>query len=124
MRFQKEDTHRRFQSPLLAFSLSPLLFLCALQLTGCSQSLSKAQVDRVRLGLTVTEVEDILGKGKTVDKSEVLSLVQSSMPADGKKVEIDPTELRGMRWGDDKKSVVVIFRNDKVFRVFPKGLEK
>jgi hypothetical protein len=93
-------------------------------LTGCGGSLSKAQVDRIRLGMTVAEVEGILGKGKSVESGEVKRLVQESMGEDGPKVEIDSSEMRGIRWGDDKKSVTVIFRSDKVFRVFPKGLDK
>ena len=102
----------------------PFCLLVMFALTGCGGSLSKAQVDRIRLGMTVAEVEGILGKGKSVESGEVKRLVQESMGEDGPKVEIDSSEMRGIRWGDDKKSVTVIFRSDKVFRVFPKGLDK
>ncbi len=106
---------------------SPLL-LCALALallaTGCGRSVSKAQADRVKLGMSPADVEDILGKGKAIDPAEAEKLVKSSLPdtGDGPKVGIDPADLRGVRWGDEKKNVTVVFRNDKVFRVFTQGL--
>lgn len=92
--------------------------------TGCGGSISKAQVDRIRLHMTLAEVEAIMGKGTSVNSGEVNKLLESSAGPDGPKVEIDPSELRGLRWGDDKKSVTVVFRSDKVYRVFPKGLDK
>jgi hypothetical protein len=93
-------------------------------LTGCGGSLSKAQVDRIKLGMTVADVEGILGKGKSVESGEVKQLLQSSAGEEGAKVEFDMSEFRGIRWGDDKKSVVVVFRGDRVFRRFPKGFDK
>lgn len=103
-----------------------LIFVTLFCVNGCGGSLSKAQVDRVRLGMTVTEVEDLLGKGKPAPNSETENLVQTSLSGDGggAKIEIDYAELRGIRWGDEKRSVTVVFRNDKVFRVFPQGLDK
>jgi hypothetical protein len=100
-----------------------LIAVALLIATGCSRSLSKAQVDRVKLGMTVAEVEDILGKGNPVDASEVEKLVKAPAPSDGgPKIQFDAGDLRGVKWGDDKKSVTVIYKNDKVFRVFPQGL--
>jgi hypothetical protein len=125
MSSQKSNQAARVRG--LPFSLSPLLPFCLfllLAVTGCGGSLSKAQVDRIRLHMTLAEVEAILGKGKSVESGEVRQLLQSPGGEEGPKVEIDPSELRGIRWGDDKKSVTVIFRSDRVFRVFPKGLDK
>ncbi len=125
------EAGRTMRASRLPFSPSPLLpfFLCTFfltLLTGCGGSLSKAQVDRIRIGMKASEVEDILGKGKSVEGSEVQKLLQSSMPVEGQgpKAEMDASELRGLHWGDNKKSVTVIFRGDRVFRVFPQGLDK
>jgi len=106
------------------------LTLIVLFLSGCvGRTIDKTQVNRIKLGMSVIEVEEILGKGKVVDAAEVERLVKSSLePADAPpgakppKVEIDFSELRGIRWGSDKKSATVIFRNERVFRVFSQGL--
>jgi hypothetical protein len=106
------------------FCLVCALALVLLTATGCGRSVSKAQADRVKLGMTPTDVEDILGKGKAIDPAETERLLKTSLPdqAGGPKVEIDPADLRGVRWGDDKKWVTVIYKNEKVFRVFTQGL--
>jgi hypothetical protein len=121
---EKSDQEARVRG--LRFFLSPHLFffLFALFICGCGGSLSKAQVDRIRLHMTLAEVEAILGKGKPVESGEVRQLLQSSSAEEDPKAEFDPSELRGIRWGDDKKSVTVIFRSDRAIRVFPKGFDK
>ena len=113
-------------APDYPFHLFRLFFfiLPVFWLTGCGPSLSKAQVDRILLGMTVAEVEDSLGKGKSLESGEVQRLVQASVAESGAKVSIDQLDLRGIRWGDDKKHVTVIFNNGRVFRVFPQGLDK
>jgi hypothetical protein len=112
------------RSPLLSPSPFLLIAFVLLIATGCSRSLSKAQVDRVKLGMTVADVEDILGKGNPIDAGEVEKLAKGPAPAatTGPKVEFDSSEMRGMKWGDDKKSVTVIYKNDKVYRIFSQGL--
>jgi hypothetical protein len=121
----------RWNVRLRFFKVSCLCIFSVISSVGCGgKSLSKAQVDRIKLGQSVTEVEEILGKGNAVDAGETDRLVKSSLEPSqsgaqaGGKIEIDSSELRGVRWGNEKKSVTVIFRNDRVFRVFPQGLEK
>ena len=106
------------------FLLLSSLFL----LTGCVRpSVNKTQADRIKLGQSVGEVEEILGKGKVVEPGEVERVVKSSLEAsaggsDLPRIELDYSELRGIRWGSEKKSIVVVFRNDRVFRIFTEGL--
>jgi hypothetical protein len=120
------------RSPLLHFPPSPFLFVACILLfcTGCGgPSYTKAQFDRIKLGMSVSDVEEILGKGKVIDPGEVESLVKKSLepaqnPAgeDSPKIEIDFSELRGIRWGNEKKNISVVFRNERVFRAFSQGL--
>jgi hypothetical protein len=108
------------------FNRSPLLLVAlSLLIAGCGRSVSKGQFDRIRLGMSVADVEDILGKGNIVESGEVDKLVKSSAPADGAaaKAPMDTSEMRGVKWGDDKKSITVIYKNEKVFRVFSQGLQ-
>ena len=99
--------------------------------SGCrASSVNKAQFDRMRLGMTPAEVEDILGKGTAVDAAEAQRLIKESMTpvdpaADGgglSAFQIDVSELRGLRFGSEKKFITVIFRNDRLFRIFQQGL--
>jgi hypothetical protein len=71
--------------------------------------------------MSVADVEDILGKGNNVDSGEVDKLVKSSDAA--AKAPVDTSDLRGVKWGDEKKSITVIYKNEKVFRVFSQGLQ-
>src|SRR3974390_2877272 len=91
------------------------------QETGCvSPSVGRAQFDRLRLGMTPTEVEEILGKGKPIEAGEVQRLLGGGDSAPD--LKIDMSELRGVRWGSEKKSITVIYRNDRLFRAFQQGL--
>lgn len=92
---------------------------------GCGgNSVNKAQYDRLQLGMQVSDIEDILGKGKPIDNAEVQRIIDESLadlePASRPKIDV--SELRGIRWGSDKKNITVIFQNDRLFRRFQKGL--
>lgn len=104
------------------------IVLSMLFTAGCGTSVTRAQFDRIKLAMSVTEVEEILGKGKPIDTSEVEKLVKSSLePAGQRQVagmnpELDYSEVRGVQWGNEKKNITVIYKNDRVFRVFSQGL--
>jgi hypothetical protein len=79
--------------------------------------------------MTSQQVEGILGKGgKDVPADEVAALVREALtpkgaaPAGGPKVDLpDLSGARGVRWGDDRKSITVIYTGDRVSRIFKKG---
>jgi hypothetical protein len=83
--------------------------------------------------MTPQEVEGILGKGgKEVSSEEVATLMREALtpklgpdgkpPSSAPKVESpDLSAARGVRWGDDKKSVTVVFMGNRVTRIFKKG---
>lgn len=101
-----------------------LLLFCA---PGCgSNSVNKSQYDRLRLGMTPREAEEILGNGKAIDGSEAERLVKESLgpseAAPDEAPQIDASELRGMRWGSGSKNITIIYRNDRLFRAFQNGL--
>jgi hypothetical protein len=97
-------------------------------LAGCGGGLDERDVSRLKIGMTSQEVEAVLGKGgKEVSSDEVAALLREALTptggpaAKGPKVEPDTSGARGVRWGDDKKSVTVIYTGDRVSRVFKKG---
>ena len=101
-------------------------------LIGCTGGVSTSNYDRLRVGMTAREVDSLLGKGKEVSADEVAQLLREAMTPtggpDGKnlpnlpKVEVpDMSNTRGVRWGDDKKSITVVYLGDRVHRMFKKG---
>jgi hypothetical protein len=114
---------------LLATVLVPTLFL-----TGCGNSLDQNKSERLKVGMSPQEVEAILGKGgKEISADELASLMRDALtPKAGPdvkgssklpKLELpDLSGARGFRWGDEKKSVTVVYIGDRVNRIFKKGL--
>jgi len=112
---------------------SAALLLLSLALAGCGKSFNEADVSRLKVGMTSQEVEGILGKGgKEVSSEEVATLMREALtpkagpdgkpPSNSPKVELpDLSGARGVRWGDDKKSVTVVFTGNRVTRIFKKG---
>lgn len=110
-----------------------LLFgLTAVLALGCGgSSVTPAKFERLKIGMTSQEVQAILGKdGKELSAAEVEALMREALTPkagpDGKgppaKVQLpDLTGARGVRWGDDKKSITVIYSGDRVSRLFKKG---
>jgi hypothetical protein len=106
---------------LLTFPLS-FIFLA-----GCSNSVDQQKFERLKIGMSSQEVQAILGKdGKEIGADEVATLMREALapkagPA-GAKVELpDLSGARGVRWGDDKKSITVIYMGDRASRIFKKG---
>jgi hypothetical protein len=113
---------RRFLIAVIAISL-PVL-------AGCSSGVDERNFSRLRVGMTSQEVEAILGKGgKEVPADEVATLMREALAPAGKTSAATPkaeapdlSGLRGVRWGDDKKSITVVYNGDRVSRLFKKGI--
>jgi len=101
---------------------------------GCIGSgVDQAKFERLKVGMSSQDVEAVLGKGgKGISQEEVTTLVREALtpragpdgkpPPSAPKVEMpDLSGARGVRWGDDKKSITVIYNADRVTRVFKKG---
>jgi hypothetical protein len=115
---------RRPAAPCLAIAL-----VC-LPLAGCGGGLDERKFERLKVGMTSQDVEAVLGKGgKEIGPDEVAALMRDALTPKGAaakagvpKVELpDLSGARGVRWGDDKKSITVIYTGDRVSRLFKKG---
>ena len=101
-------------------------------LTGCGGAVNQKNFEKLKIGMTSQEVQGILGKaGKEISYEEVGALMREALtpkpgpsgkaPA-GMKVELpDLSGVRGVRWGDDQKSITVIYSGDRASRIFKKG---
>jgi outer membrane protein assembly factor BamE (lipoprotein component of BamABCDE complex) len=90
---------------LIGLALLGLLFLL---ISGCSK-VSQSNYDKIENGMTVSQVEAILGKGK--EAAGVAGAI-GNLTGSGKV----------LTWGDDKKSITVTFANDKVIAKAGQGL--
>jgi len=102
-------------------------------LTGCGGSVGQSEFERLKVGMTSQEVERVLGKGgKEISQDEVADLIRQALtpksgpdgkaPANAPKLELpDLSGAKGVRWGDDKKSITVIYMGDRASRIFKKG---
>ena len=98
--------------------------------SGCGDGLDERKFERLKVGMTSQDVEAVLGKGgKEIGSDEVAALMRDALTPKGAagkagvpKVELpDLSGARGVRWGDDKKSITVIYTGDRVSRLFKKG---
>jgi len=91
----------------------------ALVLAGCKSKVTKANFDKIQEGMTLKEVENILGEGKQQgDGSGVAAQfgVNLSAPAGG-------GNAQGFVWEDDGgKRITVFFVNGTVKTKIEKGL--
>jgi hypothetical protein len=104
---------------------------CGLIATGCGGSVNQQHFEKLKVGMTSQEVQAIMGKdGKKISADEVAALMREALTPKGMegkspsgfKVELpDLSGARGVRWGDDKKSITVIYMGDRVSRIFKKG---
>jgi hypothetical protein len=97
-------------------------------LAGCGGGVDERKFERLKVGMTSQDVEAVLGKGgKEVGADEVAALMREALtpkgvPGKAPKVELpDLSGARGVRWGDDRKSITVIYTGDRVSRLFKKG---
>ena len=97
-------------------------------LAGCGGGgVDQRKFERLKVGMTSQDVYAVLGKGgKEIGADEVATLIREALTpkgglsAKGPKLEI-PDGARGVRWGDESKSITVIYTGDRVSRLFKKG---
>jgi hypothetical protein len=85
-----------------------LLALALIAVPGCSK-VTKKNYDKIETGMTVSQVENILGPGR--ENAGVAGAVGKYEGS-----------VRVMTWGGDKKSITVTFVNDKVVAKVAQGL--
>ncbi len=95
-----------------------LLLVClAIPACGGNANVNKANYDKIKPGMTLTEVEAVLGKG---DSEGGLDLSEGSGAASAVGVTTlsatpsRSSSIKWMRWGDDNKFIRIGFQGDKV----------
>ncbi len=78
-------------------------------LPGCSSKVSKSNYDKINTGMTVAEVEGILGKG-------------TEEAGGGGAIGNLAGSAKVMSWKDGDKTITITFVNDKVTLKAQKGL--
>lgn len=101
----------RFSSALAALAVA----LVVLTQAGCGSSVTKANYDKIKEGMTQKEVEAILGPGKVQGSSS--ASLPLAVPGIG-----DTFSASGVTWQEGSKTIVVSFANDKVVGKVSSGL--
>jgi len=84
------------------------LMLLLISISGCSK-VNENNYEKIENGMTVSQVEAILGKGKVVGG---IAGAIGNLAGSGKV----------LTWGDDRRSITVTFANDKVIAKAAQGL--
>jgi hypothetical protein len=92
-----------------ALLASVLAFAVAAAVSGCASKVSLSNYDKVQSGMTVAEVEGILGKGQT-EASAGMALGNINLSA------------KVLVWKDGPKTIRVVFEGDKVVSKTQTGL--
>jgi hypothetical protein len=93
----------------LALVCIVLLGLGMIMLAGCGSKVTKSNFDQIKTGMTVAEVEGILGKGtESTGASGAIAGLAGS--------------FKVMAWKDGDKTITVNFANDKVVLTASSGL--
>jgi hypothetical protein len=96
-----------------------LLGLLLTVLPGCGSKVSKSNYDKVKEGMTETQVEAILGKGKEQASSDVSV---PGMSAGGVSVPGMSASAKVLVWEDGGKIISISFMNGKVVSKAQAGL--
>ena len=92
-------------------SFALIIVFCALFIAGCVGKVNKENYNKISTGMTLSEVEAVLGKGQSLGSSTV------DMGDFGGKVN---SEI--ISWQDGKKVISVSFLNGKVQAKAENGL--
>ena len=85
------------------------VFLLVACVAGCASRITEANYDRIEPGMTVDEVEDILGMGE----------IEASGDDAGPGLNLS---AKAMVWRSDSKSIRVVFEDEKVVTKSQMGL--
>jgi hypothetical protein len=115
------------------------LVLC-LTATGCGK-ITQSNYDKVSLGMSLADVEKILGKGTETASLDLSKIVNPEPPSSGPNKQgaqpsgpamsavmpgmVNPADLlsaKWIKWGDEKKYILLAFTRDKVVWKSSEGL--
>ena len=85
--------------------------LGVVMVSGCGGPINESNYDKIKDGMTLAEVEGILGKG-TEQASVSTPGVSVDVPVVGVKVEATSNKI--YKWESGGKTIIVTFMNDKM----------
>lgn len=86
-----------------------LLGFAGMMIVGCGSKVTKDNYDKIKEGMTLKQVEDILGKGE-------------AQAGGGVEVPGVSASAKVYQWSDGDKTITVTFLNDKVTAKAQTGL--
>ncbi|MDB5307116.1 MAG: hypothetical protein JWO38_1318 [Gemmataceae bacterium] len=117
--------HRVSRRAVLRVALVVLVLPLA---AGCGGSVSKSNYDKIKDGMTLAQVEAILGKGKEQVSTSTGGAVEvpggsvGGVTVPGQTVNVPKMSGKGMVWQDGNKVITITFINDKVMSKAQAGL--
>ncbi len=97
--------------------LAALLFAFALLMGGCDNRVTYENFQKIKIGMDLTEVEDILGRGDLQDKAGGANLGQFGLPSRAAESNVDVYV-----WDDGSAQIIVEFIDYKVVASYQRGL--
>ena len=93
---------------LLCVVCASLLWIASM--TGCESKVTKESFDQVKVGMTMEQVEKLLGGSGTEDSSPAGLEISGAGAASTKDAPKDKTYV----WKADGTTIIVVFQNGKV----------
>lgn len=90
---------------------------CVLVLAGCESKVTQENYDKITVGMSLAQVEEILGSGEPQDSSG--TSIESSGLTSGANVNPD---AKTYVWQSEGKQIIVNFMKDKVVSKNKRGL--
>ena len=114
-------TQTSFRTAILSVTF---FLLSAVFLVGCGSSISMSNYDKIESGMTIEEVESILGKGEEQASSSINIPSKSiSIPGGGNiSTSGMSTSANAMVWKDGTKVISIMFSDGKVMGKSQLGL--
>jgi hypothetical protein len=114
------------RKPACLVALAALTLLVA----GCGKGISKGNYEKIKPGMSLQDVEKLLGKGEEVAAIDVAKLPgmdafkapDPNAPTMPGVPPIDFSKSKFVKWGDDQKFIVVMCQGDQVLMKQSKGL--
>ena len=100
-----------------ALSRSLAAVVCALVLTGCESKVTTENYDKITVGMSLSEVEGLLGSGELQDSAGT-SIGSSGLTG----AERGNPDAKTYAWGEESKQIVVNFVKGVVVSKTKRGL--
>ena len=118
-RSEEERAMLRTNFPASRFLLALALSCFVLAVAGCGMPINESQYQRLKLGMTPTQVEEFSAREKPLDAAEVEKLLKENLPESADpaapQIKPNPDDFRAVRWGTEKKNITVSSKTTSFF---------